>query len=102
VKHDFVSPWENTDVVLSLPNSSFPLAQCTGLDMGEPFEFDARLDVSDACFKSEDILDKVHDLNKTALEGSCDMFTLKDFPSLGYNNAPPNPLDHSHVFPKCS
>jgi len=37
--------------------------------VGEPFGFDARFDVSDACFKSEDIFDKVHDLVNTPLGG---------------------------------
>ena len=70
--------------------------------MGEPFGFDARFDVSDACFKSEDILDEVHDLDETPLEGSRDVFMHEESPSLGCNNVLPNPLDHSHVSPICS
>ena len=66
---NFVSLWDSTNVVLTLPDSSFPLAQCTGLEVGEPFRFDARFDVSDPCFKSEDILDEVYNLDKTLLEG---------------------------------
>jgi len=72
-----------------------------GLEVDEPFGFDAGFDVSNACFKTEDILDVVHDLDKTPLEGSRDVFMHKDLPSLGYNNAHPNPLDYSHVCPKC-
>jgi len=34
---DFASPWDNTDVVMTLHNSSLPLTQCTGLEAGEPF-----------------------------------------------------------------
>jgi len=93
---------DNTDVVLSLHNSSFTFTQCTGLEAGEPFGFDARFDVSYACFKSEDILDEVHDLDKTLLEGSPNEFIRKDLPNLNCNNVLPNPPDHSHVFPMCS
>jgi len=39
---------------------------------------DARFDVADACFKSKDISDAVHDLDKTPLEGSPDVFTHED------------------------
>ena len=39
------------------------------LEVGEPFGFEVRFDVSDACFKSEDIFDKVHDLVNTPLGG---------------------------------
>jgi len=65
----FVSPWDNTNVVLSLPDSSFPLAQYMGLEVGEPFGFDSRIDVSNACFESGDTFDEAHDLTKTPLEG---------------------------------
>jgi len=34
---DFVSPWENTDVVLTLLDSSFSLPQYTRLEAAEPF-----------------------------------------------------------------
>ena len=46
---DFVSPKDNSDIVISLHDSSFPLAQCTGLGEGDPFGFDARFDFADAC-----------------------------------------------------
>jgi len=48
----------------------------------EPFGFDAGFDIFNACFKSEDILDEVHDLDKAPLEGSRDVFMHKNFPSL--------------------
>jgi len=49
---------------------------------------------------SEDILDDVHDLYKTPLEGSRDVFMHKESPSLGFdNNVLHNPLDYSHVSP---
>ena len=54
----FASPIDNIDVVLSSPDSSFPLTQCMGLEVGKPFGFDARFDVADASFRSEDILDE--------------------------------------------
>jgi len=40
---DFVSLVDNTDIVLTLPNSSFALAQCLGLKAGEPFRGVANL-----------------------------------------------------------
>ena len=74
-----------------------------GLEVGEPFGFDARFDVSDACFKSEDIFDKVHDLVETPLEESHDVFMHKESPSLSFDdNVIPNPLDHFYVSPMCS
>jgi len=103
VQSDFVSPWGNINVVLSLRDSSFPLVQCTRLEVGEPFRGVDRFDVVDACFKSEDTLEEVYDLVETHLEGSPDVFVHKDFPSLDFNNiVSSNPLDHSHVSPKCS
>ena len=67
--------------------------------MGEPFEFVARFDAS---FELEDTLDEVHNLDKTHLEGSRDMFMREESSSLGCNNVLPNPLDHSHVSCICS
>jgi len=63
VQPNFASPMDNTDDVLTVPDSSFPLAQCTGLEVGEPFWFD----VSDACYESKDTFDKVHNLDYTHL-----------------------------------
>ena len=60
---------DNTDVVLTLSNLSFLLAQCTELKAGEPFEVIARFSIIDACFELEDTLDNVHDLVETPLEG---------------------------------
>ena len=51
VQPNFASRNNNTDVVMSLPDSSFPLAQCTGLVAGEPFEEVVKFSVIDACFK---------------------------------------------------
>ena len=79
---DFVSPWDNTEVVLTLHDSSFPLAQCTGLEVGEPFGFGARFDIFDVVFKSEDTLHELHNLDKTPLEGSYDVFMHKESPTL--------------------
>jgi len=57
----------------------------------------------DACFKSKDILDEVHDLDKTPLEGSCDVFMHEESPSLGFDNIVLlNPLNHFHVSSICS
>jgi len=48
----FASPVDNIDVVLSLYDSSFPLAQCTGLEVGDPFGVVTRHSIVDACFES--------------------------------------------------
>jgi len=85
-----------------LPDSSFPLAQCTGLEVGEPFGEVAGFCVTHASFKPEDILAEVHDLDKTPLEGSHEVFMYEEFTSLDCNNVLPNPFDHSHVSPICS
>ena len=54
-------------------------------------------------FKSEDILDEVHDLDGAPLEESHDMFMHEESPSLGFDDSViPNPVDHSHIFPMCS
>jgi len=98
----FASPWDNTDDVLTLHDSSFPLAQCMGLETGEPFGGVARFSVADVCFKLKDIFDEVHDLAEAPLKGSRDMFTHEESPSLDYNNVFPNPPGHSHVLPICT
>jgi len=100
---DFVSPLDNTDVVLTLHDSSFPLAQCMGLEEGDSFGGDARSSVVDACFESDDIFDEVHDLAETPLEGSCDVFVCEESPSLAFDDSViPNILEHSYVSPTCS
>jgi len=45
-----------------------------GLKAGKLFGFVARFNVVDACFKLVDILDEVHHLDKTHLEGSCEVY----------------------------
>jgi len=73
------------------------------LKAGEPFGFDVRLDVVDACFESEYIFDKEHNPDKTPLEESRYVFMHEESPSLGFHDiALPNSLDHSHVSPKYS
>ena len=97
------TPLDNTDVVLALHDSSFPFAQCTGLEASEPFGFDARFGVTDACVESEDTLEEVYNLIETPLEESRDVFVPKDSPNLGFdNNVLPNLLDHAHASPLCS
>jgi len=51
------------------------------LEVGEPFLGSTRF--VDACFDLEDTLNKVHDLPKTPLEGSCDVFIHEESPNLG-------------------
>ena len=91
---------DNTKVVLTLHDSSFPLTQLTRLEVGGPFGGIARFSVVDACFKSKDVFHKVHDALETPLEGSRDVFMHEEPPSLGFDNiALRNPLDHSYVSP---
>jgi len=68
------------DIVLTLHDSSFPLAQCTGF--GKGILLGLTVSVIDACFESEDTFDEVHNLDKTPLEGSCDMIMHEESPSL--------------------
>jgi len=92
---------DNNDVVLTLPDSFFPLAKCICLEVREPIGAVTRF--VNACFESEDTFDDVHDLVETPLEGSCDVFAYKESPSLGfYNLVLPNPLNNSHISPMCS
>ena len=67
-QHDFASPRFNTNVVLTLPDSSLPLAQCMGFKVGKPFGYVARLNGASACLEFEGIFNKVHDLAWTPLE----------------------------------
>ena len=100
---DVASPMDNTDIVLTLPDSSFPLAQCIGLEAGEAFGFIARFNVTNVCFKLEDTFHKVLDLVETPLEGSHDAFMHEESPNLDYDDIGlPNPFDHSYVSPICS
>ena len=69
-QHDFASPRANTDVVLTLPDSSFPLAQCTGFEVDEPFQYVTRLSRASACLDSKGTFDRVHDLARTPSEGA--------------------------------
>ena len=45
----------------------------------------------------------MHNLDKTPLEGSHDVFVCEESPSLGFDDSViPNLLDHSHILPICS
>jgi len=97
---EVTSPMDSTDDFLTLPDSSFALTQCAGLEAGDPFGFFTRFDAVEACFESEETLEEVYDLVETPLE-SRDVFVYKNFPSLHCNNVLSNPLDHSHTSPLC-
>jgi len=56
------------------PDSSLPLAQCTGLEVGEPFRLVARLGMNNAYCGLETPFEEVHHLVKTPLERCRDMF----------------------------
>ena len=74
-----------------------------GLGEGDPFRFDARFSIANACLESADTFDEVLDLDKAPLEGPCDVFMHEESPSLGFDDSViPNPLDHSHVSLMCS
>jgi len=55
-------------------NSSSPLAQCTGIKVGEPFGLVSRFGINNACCGLEDSFDEVHHLVDTPLEGCRAMF----------------------------
>ena len=59
----------------------------------------ARFCVTNACFKSDDTYDEVHDLVETPSEGLRDVFMCKESLSLGCNNVLPHPLNHSRISP---
>jgi len=50
-------------------------------------------------FKSEDILDEVHDLVETPLEGLRELFMLEESPNIRCDFVLPKPLDHSYTSP---
>ena len=73
-----------------------------GLEVGEPFRFITKFGVANVCFKSKDILDEVHDLDKTHLEGLRDVFMHEEPPSLGFDDIVlPNALEIIHMLPLC-
>jgi len=96
---DFASLRDNPDVVLTLPDSSFPLADYMGLEVGEPFGLVTKFSAMNACFELEDTLNQVHNLIKTPFEGSCDVFVHENSRGLGGDITLPNPHDHSNVSP---
>jgi len=85
---NFASSVDNTNVVLTLPNSSFPLAQWTGLEVRELYGIVARFSVGDAYFELEDTFYEVHDLVEMPLEGSHEVFMYELSPSLGFEYYP--------------
>ena len=88
---DFASLKGKTDLVLTLHESSLPLTRCTGIEVGEPFEF-ARFDEVNACEEFDDTFHMTYNLVDTSLEGCHDMFMHEGSPSLGCNDVIPNPL----------
>jgi len=94
---NFASPRDSINVILALPNSSLPLAQCIGFEVGEPFKYVARLSGANVCLELEGTFDRVHVLARTHLKVSCDVYVHEDSSSPGSNYVVPNPIDHSHV-----
>ena len=72
-----------------------------GFEGGEPFGYAVGFSGENAYEESEDTFVMAHDLADTPLEGCRDMFMHEGSPSLGCNDAIPNPLDF-HVHTMCS
>ena len=75
-----------------------PLAQCTGLEGGEPFGYVTNFGMNNDLCGFEDTLDRGHNLVFTPLEGCQDLFVQEGSSSLSYENVLLNPLKHAHVF----
>ena len=101
-KPNFAPHTDSSDVVLTLSDSSLPLAQCTGFEGGEPFRYVARLSGDSVCSESEDTFDMAHHLASTPLEGCHDMFVYEGSPSFGTNYIVPYSLERFHVSTFCS
>jgi len=50
-----------------------------GLEVDELFGFVARFDIVDACCELKDTFDAMHDLGKTPLEASCDVYVHEEY-----------------------
>ena len=64
-------------------DSSLPLTQSMGHEVGEPFGLGASFGMGNACCRLETSFDKVHNLVDTLLEGCSDMFMHEGSPSVG-------------------
>ena len=84
------------------PDSSLPLAQCTGLKVGEPFGLVARFGMNNACYGLETPFEEARNLVDTPLEGCRDMFVHEGSPRLGCDDVIRNFLEHSRVSPMYS
>jgi len=84
------------------PDSSLPLAQCTGLKVGEPFGLVAKFGMNNACCGLKTPFVELHHLVDTPLEGCRDMFVHEGSPSQVCDDVSPNSLERSHVSPMCS
>ena len=79
--------------------SSLPLTQCTGLEVGESFGLGASLGVNDACCEIEPPFEEVHHFVETPFEQSYDMCMHAGSPSLDYNDiVPHSPNFHVSTF----
>jgi len=83
-------------------DSSLPLAQCKGLEVGESLRLVARFGMNNACRGLEDTFDMEHNLVDTPLEVCRDVFVHEETPSLGSNHVSHNPLEHFHDSLLCS
>ena len=81
----------------ALSDSSLSLTQCTGFEEGESFGLGAGFGMTNALCGLGDIVEEVHNLVYTPLEGCRDLFVHEGSSSLTYNNVFPNPLEHAHV-----
>ena len=94
---------DNDDIILTLPNLFFPLAQCAELQVGQPFGVIARFNFSCMFLSRKGAFDMVQIRAMTTLEGLCNVFVHEEHASPGFNDSVlPNPLAHFYIFPICS
>jgi len=84
------------------PESSLPLVQCTGLEVGECFTLVARFGMNNACCGLEDTFNMEQNLVDTPLEECRDAFVHEESLNLACDNVLPSLLDSSHVYTFCS
>ena len=83
-------------------DSSLPLTQSMGLEVGESFGLGASFGMNNALCGLEDTFDMDHNLVDTPLKGCRDVFVHEESPSLACDNVLISLLDHSHVSTFCS
>ena len=83
-------------------DSSLPLTQSMGLEVGEPVGLGASFGMNNALCGLEDTFDMEHNLVDTPLEGCRDVFMHEGSSSLPCENVLPSAFEHSYVSTFCS